>query len=250
MRRGWGAAALIAALALGACQASNRLGMVEEPQSGVLIGSAVEHNMFLDPAQFGNRTIKVTMRNTSGDPAFDLGDLRSRLEAAYAAKGFAPTDGDDYGLRLDVNVLASGRLREDKAREVGLIGAVSGGAAGYETGRRGGSVSTVGGTALGIVAGATAGQVLGSFVTDDTYFVTVDVSLGVTDAKAGATGRTILFSRSSRPRERDATDRAYTPFRHKAQNRIAVYAGGRNVGQAAVVSPVRERLVRILSDII
>lgn len=243
-------AALLAALALAACQSPSRLGLVEEPRTGVLIGSAVEHSLFVDPAQFGNRTIKVTIRNTSGDPAFDLGNLRSRLEAAYAAKGFTPTDGDDYGIRLDVNVLASGRLREDKAREFGLIGAASGGAAGYEVGRRGESVSSVGGAVLGVVAGATAGQVIGSFVTDDTYFVRADVRLGVTDAKAGGTGRTILFSRSPRPRERDTTNRVYTPFRYQFANRVAVYAGGRNIGQAAVVAPVRERLVRILADII
>lgn len=43
------------------------------------IGSATSKNVFLDASQFANRTVKLRLRNSSGDPSIVYaGDMRER----------------------------------------------------------------------------------------------------------------------------------------------------------------------------
>ena len=149
-------AALILALAacgnIGAPPA--RFGMVKQPGTGLQFGSVVEKNLLTDAAFHTNKKIKIRTRNTSGNPAFDLGGFRSMLESSYRNKGYEPTTDDNFGILIDVNVMYSGQLQTNLAQEYGFLGAAAGGLAGASQG------SAIG-TAAGAVAGATLGSILG-----------------------------------------------------------------------------------------
>lgn len=235
------ALAFILAAGLFACAPSGqRMGMVKDPDTGILYGSSIARNIVIDSSQFENRKLKVVIRNTSGDQNFDLHDFKERLEQAYAVKGYEPTQGDDFGLRLDVNVTYSGQIRQDMAAEGALIGGAAGGLGGYGYGNQ------TGHTVAGTVAGATVGAILGSYATDNTYIVIADTRLGVMRHKSAHKSTTIVFE-GSQFKERKTNVQNFDAV---ADNRIAAYAGGRLVSQGEVVKGVRGRFLRILSDVI
>jgi hypothetical protein len=234
------ALAVFLVLCLTGCNSQSRLGMVKDPQTGLQYGSIVEKNVVIDAAQFRNRKIKVSTRNTSGDVALDMGTFAARLRESYAGKGYQPTDADDFGIRVDLNVMRSSQIQDNYALEYGFLGAAAGGIAGYRS-------DTRAGTAIGTVSGATLGAILGSFDTQDTYIVVAEVAIAILDSRTGVTERTITFSRSPRLEERETEIR---PFREVGRTRVAVFAGGRNVGQAEIAEAVRQRLARIVGDII
>lgn len=231
---------LAVAIVVAGCSSPSRLGMVKDPQTGLQYGAVVEKNVVIDAVQFRNRKIKVSTRNTSGDTALDMGAFASRLRDSYAGKGYQPTDADDFGIRIDLNVLRSSQIQENYALEYGFLGAAAGGIAGYRSDARAG-------TAIGTLSGATLGAVLGSFDTQDTYIVVAEVAIAIVDTRTGVTERTVTFSRSPRLEERDTDVR---PFREVGRTKVAVFAGGRNVGQAEIAEQVRQRLARIVGDII
>lgn len=222
-----------------------RMGMVKDPATGLQFGSVVERTIVTDPSFYKNRKIKVRTRNTSGDVAFDLDGFADELRAAYAASGFEPTEGEDFGLLLDVNVVYSGQMQSNLADEFGFLGAAGGGIAGYRS-------DVEAGTAIGTVAGATFGTVLGSFVTDDTYIIVARVTFG--EVKAGkAAGKRITFSRSyesDEQRERIERREGKRGFRGTVSTDVTVFAGGRNVPQSRIAGQVRQRLARIIGDVI
>ena len=83
MRKSW---LLLAAVTLTmGCAQSARYGMVEDPETGLMLGSAVERNIVIDASQFENRTIKLNLRNASGDPSYDLTRFRQNLLQALRA---------------------------------------------------------------------------------------------------------------------------------------------------------------------
>ena len=235
---------VVGILLLASCAQQSRYGMVVDPNTGLMIGSNVSRNMFLDSSQLGNKTIKVTVRNTSGDPNFDLYGFTEQLKRSYASKGFVPTDSDDFGMRLDVNVVANSQIQQSLASQYGLLGASAGGIGGQLIDGDGT------GAGVGIVAGAALGSILGSYETDDTYIVVAQVRIGLTDRRVSRSEKTITFSRSGATEEERESDKVFAPFRYQSTNRVAVYAGGRNTPQSSIVSPVRQRMVRILGDII
>lgn len=234
-------AALLVLAALAACAPSGqRMGMVKDPETGILYGSMITHNLSIDPAMFQNKKIKVVIRNTSGDANFDLYDLRSKLEKAYASKGYIPTSDDDFGLRLDVNVHYSGQIRQSMTAEGALIGAAAGGVGGYAYRNQPAQA------AVGAVSGATVGAILGSYATDNTYIILADIKLGIMRHKSGHSSTTVVFE-GSQYKEKKTN---FKTFDQTYDNGIAAYAGGRLVDQKDVVEGVRGRFLRILSDVI
>jgi hypothetical protein len=165
MSTGMTSALLVLGLILGGCAPQQRMGMVVDPETRLQYGSVVERNILIDSSQFKNKKLKLRIRNTSGDPAFDLYGFRSRLEQSYASKGYALTAGDDFGLLVDVNVVYSGQTRTDLRQEFGFLGAAAGGTAGAIAGTGG---SAEAGAAIGIISGAALGTIIGSYVTEDT----------------------------------------------------------------------------------
>lgn len=230
-----------ATLALG-CAQPTRYGMIEDPETGLMWGSAVERNLIIDAAQLENRTIKLNLRNVSGDPSYDLTLFRKRLLEALRAKGYTPTDGNDFGVKFDVNVLYSGHVQRSLAGEFGFLGAAAGGVAGY----RGTNESR--NSAAGMLAGATLGSIVGSYARDDTYITVAEVTVAVADQYRGNTKKTVTFSAS--PPLQEVRPSSIKPFEAMMQTKVAVYAGGRNTAQRQISVGIQDRLARIVADAI
>jgi len=224
-----------------------RYGMVKDPDTGLQFGSIVQRAIVTDASFFENRRIKVRVRNTSGDRAFDLHGFKARIEETYQRAGYEPTSADDFGLLLDVNVRYSGQIQTNLANEFGFLGASAGGLAGAS---RGEGIAT----ASGILAGATLGGIIGSYVTDDTYIIVAEVTFGIVRGAPRRDGKTVIFSRGYQgdPEDRREIEerRKRRGFRATHSTGISVFAGGRNVRQSEIAAHVRDRFVRIISDII
>ncbi|MCC7015911.1 MAG: hypothetical protein IT564_01755 [Rhodospirillales bacterium] len=232
-----------------------RLGMVKDPDTGLQFGSVIEKNIVTDPSFHKNKRIKVRVRNTSGDVAFDLKRFTDQIRAAYRETGYQPTDGDDFGIMVDVNVMYSGQVQTNLANEFSFLGAAAGATAGGIAGYRS---NTTAGTAIGVaagtVAGATLGSIIGSYITDDTYIIIARVTFGIIKGPARRDGKTITFSRSitGHPEDEEEKEekRQERGIRDAVSTRMSVFAGGRNVRQSDIAEEVRQRFVRIVSDVI
>ena len=234
--------AVPALLVLG-CAQSNRMGMVEDRDTGLMWGSTVERNLVLDASQLENRSAKVTVRNVSGDQAYDLAQFRAAFLTALTQKGFTPTDADTFGIRFDVNVLYSGQISTNLSKEFSFLGGTAGAVAAY-----GGGSHQVRDSLGGAIAGAALGAVIGTNVREDTYIVISEVTIGIADQKLGNTKKTIVFS-SSPPLQEERRS-GIKPFEQVLKTRIAVYAGGRNISQREVAENVRARMARIVQNVL
>lgn len=234
--------ATCAAIFISACAAPPRMGMVKDPQTGLQFGSLIERNFFLDASQFKNRSIKVSTRNASGDQAYQVSAFTNDLNGAFSRKGYLPTQADTFGMKLDINVLYSGQIQTNLGSQFAFLGGAGGAIAGYRS-------NEVAGTAAGMLVGATIGSIIGSNITDDTYIVVAEVSLGITDSPVGESGdkKVISFGSSPKLQEEKLTSN-FKPFREVMRTKIAVYAGGRNTIQQQIAEQVKQRLVNIVSD--
>ncbi|KAB1441156.1 hypothetical protein F8A88_12040 [Pseudodesulfovibrio senegalensis] len=225
-----------------------RYGMVADTETDLMYGSCVSNDFIVDPSLFGNKQLKVRIRNTSGDEAFDLSCFRDVLEQAYSDSGYTLAHNGDFGVYLDINVKYSGQIQDNYAEEGRRIGGVSGALAGaypgFEAGKNGDMLM---GGAVGAVVGATLGAVAGAFVTDDTYIIVADIALGTTTPKVRDDATTLLFGVDRRKKR---TRNNFRSFRSLKKVRLHVYAGGRMVGQRQIADGVRKRFVSILKDII
>lgn len=232
---------------LPACNPQSRMGMVKEPASGLQFGSVVERNIVTDPSFHQNRRVKLRIRNTSGDQAFDLQGFQRQIEQAYAQAGYQPVSDQTFGLLVDVNLMYSGQVQQTLTREFGFLGAAAGGLAGAA---RGEAIAAVAGTA----AGATLGSILGSYVTDDTYIIVGRVTVGSVRGSRPSEGKRITFSRSIAGTIEDEEEREERRrsrgFDSNVSTGVSVFAGGRNTAQAEIAAEVRSRLARIIRDII
>lgn len=245
------AALAVCCLLLGGCVMSsqNRLAMVKDKETGLLIGSTVEKTIVTDPSLYKNNKIKIRIRNTSGDVAFDLYGFQRQLETTYRSIGYEPTDDGDFGILVDVNVKYSGHIREDMAAEYAFLGGVSGNIAGMRS-------SQPAARAIGTVAGATVGAILGSFVTEDTYIIISDVSVAaIKERYSPKPAKTVTFSRSPKTQAEIESDEEMRRLPKRSMSKIigtgvAVYAGGTNTEQSEIAQMVRERIARIVGNII
>ncbi|WP_291328350.1 complement resistance protein TraT [Desulfovibrio sp. UCD-KL4C] len=227
---------------LSGCQSRQRMGMIREKGTGLMYGSYMNGNLFMDPSQFSNPTIKLSIRNTSGDPAIDLKALRNDIEQAYRDKGYKITKGKNYGIHIDINMRYSGQISSNMAIEYGLMGAAAGGYVGSK------SPSTVDGAILGTAGGATVGTILGSYSTEDTYIMVADVAIGLVDTLAKRKKYVINFG-DTQIKKYDE-DTGFTAYRASERSQVAVYAGGDNTPQSKIVNGVTLRFKRILEDAI
>lgn len=233
-------------LLVGGCGKS-RYGMVKEPKTSLMYGSYLSDNFIVDSSLYHNKKLKVRIRNTSGDPAFDLKQFKEVLEQAYEHSGYVITQDKDFGVLLDVNVKYSGQIQDDFMEEGRDAGAVAGGLAGAYHGVRTDDVkdTLVGGT-IGAVVGATVGTIVGSFVTDDTYIIIADLALATVSPKKADDTTTITFGGKKKKWKKNN----FRGFRSVDKIRLFVYAGGRMTEQVEIAGGVRQRFVRILKDII
>ena len=231
---------LFSLVILCSCASPQRMGMVKDPKTGLQYGSMIQRNLLVDSSQFANKGLKLRIRNTSGDSVFGLYEFRNKLEGAYSAKGYRITNEDDFGILLDINIVYSGAATTNLIKEFGLGAAVAGGAVG--------SRNDSAGAAIGTVVGATLGIILGSYITEDTYIVIADVNFLTVEPGIGKSETTVTFSASEK--KITTEDTGFKPFRNKLQTGVFVYAGGTNTPQSKISNGVRNRFIRILSDII
>ncbi|MGB0670835.1 MAG: complement resistance protein TraT [Rhodospirillales bacterium] len=242
-----GALVLMALVLLGACQTApqGRMGMVTDPESGLMYGSVIQDNLVTDPTFYNNNAIKIRTRNTSGDTAFGLTAFTDDLQRIYADKGYAPQDDAGFGLMIDVNVMYSGHIQTNYANEFSFLGATAGGLTSLH---RGGTQLDY---ATYSLAGAAVGAVLGANVTEDTYMIVSQVTFGVVK-KVRKSKTRVTFSRSPKLKnidDPDEDDEVYVGgFKKSYTTQLAVYAGGRNVTQAEIVEEVKRRMIRIVGD--
>lgn len=234
--------ALLILLALVAsCAQSSRYGMVLDQNTGLQYGSVVENNLVVDAEQFDNHNLKLKIRNTSGDPIFDLDNFKHHLLSEYRKKGYESNPNEPYGIVLDVNVVYSGQVTQNMALQYGLLGGAAGGIIGSRS-------NAQSGTAIGVVTGLTIGSILGSYHQDQTYVVVVEVTLGIFDEIRGRMNEKIIFGTDKEIERSERTGRR--PFEEYLESGIAVYAGGRNINQFVIADGVRTRMTKILEDII
>lgn len=234
------------ALILSSCVGAptTRMGMIKDPDTGLMIGSRVENSFITDASFHKNSKIKVRIRNTSGDTAFNLNTFQSTLENAYANAGYEPTSEDDFGILVDVNVRYSGQIQTNLEAEYGFLGAAAGGITGYRS-------NATAGTAIGTVAGATLGSIAGSFATDDTYIIITNVTYAIIkDTRSKKPAKTVTFNRSKSIYNEDKKKEKKRGMKKTITSGVAVYAGGRNTPQSVITEQVRERIARIVSNII
>ena len=231
-------------LILSSCAQKPIMNMVTDSKTGLQYGSIVGDNFFTDAALFPNKVIKVTTRNISGDIKYDMKSFVEEIENSFAEKGYEVYNNDGFGIKVDISVRYSGHIQKNMMKEYALLGATVGGISGFRS-------NATAGTAIGLVAGATLGTIIGSYVTEDTYMMITDFTIGVLNPKKKKKTKTITFSRSKRLQEDDdEDDKKVIKFKNVYKTQIAVFAGGRNVKQDQIVEEVRKRLARIVSDMI
>lgn len=236
-------ALIVISVLIASCAAPSRYGMSKDKTSGLQIGSVVEKSFFVDSSQFKNKNIKLSIRNVSGDSQFRLRSFESEIESALREKGYNPVKDDSFGMKMDINVVYSGHTQTNLGTQFAFLGGAMGGIAGYRSPMRAGA-------AAGTVVGATLGSIIGSYITDDTYIIISEVTIGIKSYSDKETNtKTIRFDSSKELQTEKSTDN-FVPFREVISTKIAVYAGGRNVGLDEVVSPVKVRLADILKDLI
>ena len=237
------AVAILTALVLmTGCRSKQRMGMVREQSTGLLYGSMTSSNFVVDPSQFDTPKLKLTIRNTSGDPAIDIKALRRTLEAAYKDKGYKITKTGKYSIHLDINLRYSGQISEDRVNELSLWGGSGGAYMGASIGQ------TVDALVLGSASGAAVGAIAGQYATRDTYIMVADIVLGIVDKYAKKRKAIVQFDDTQIKWEDE--DDGFSAYRTRESIQAAVYAGGDNTPQSQIVRGVTLRFKRILQDII
>ncbi len=234
---------MLAALVLmTGCRTKQRMGMVRDQNTGLLYGSMTSSNFVIDPSQFDTPVLKLTIRNTSGDPAINLKALRNSLEAAYRDKGYKIVKTGKYSMHLDINLRYSGQISQNMVDEISLWGGAGGAYAGASIGQ------TIDSVVLGSASGAAIGTIIGQYTTQDTYIMKADVVLGIVDKYAKKRRYVVQFEDTQI--KWDDEDDGFTSYRSRERIQAAVYAGGNNTPQSKIVRGVTLRFKGILQDII
>lgn len=236
------------AAALGACQRRNGDDMVVDPKTGRMYGMRADNSVMVDPVLFPNKRLKLSLRNMSGDQAWDLDTIRERLTQGYVAKGYERSDGADFGLKVDLNVIRSQQFDRDMIAQFGFLGGVGGGLAGGAVGGVvGGPSSAAIGAGIGTASGAALGTLAGYFTHDSIYVVITEATFAVRRNAARAR-RVITFDGS--PRVEEWEEGGYGSFSRVYRVTIANYGGGRGVSQAEIAQDIRDRQLRSLISLI
>ncbi|NDV25339.1 complement resistance protein TraT [Desulfovibrio sp. JC010] len=235
-------AILTALMLMSGCRSKQRMGMVREQKTGLLYGSMTNGNLMADPSQFDTPVLKLTIRNTSGDPAINLKALRKTFADAYEDKGYKVVKTGQYSLHLDINLRYSGQISQNMVDEISLWGGTGGAYMGASLGQNLDSL------VLGSASGAALGAIIGQYMTQDTYIMVADVMLGIVDKYARKRKAIVQFG-DTQIKWEDEED-GFTAYRSRDRIKVAVYAGGDNTPQSKIVRGVTLRFKRILQDII
>ncbi|CAA7613457.1 conserved hypothetical protein [Candidatus Terasakiella magnetica] len=234
----------LAALAAG-CQRRNQGDMVVDPNTNRMYGMRSDGvPVFTDPSLFPNRRLKLSVRNMSGDAVWDLDSTRDRLYRVFLDKGYERSDGTDFGLKVDLNVVRSQQFDRSMLAEYTFLG----GSGGAVAGGLGGGLSGGGpaaGAGIGLATGAALGAIAGYFSVDSIYVVLTEATFGVR-RDSTRPRRVVTFEGS--PRIEEWEERGYDAFRKTQRVLISNYGGGRDISQREIADDIRERQIRSLAS--
>lgn len=172
-----------AALSMGACAA---IGTAVEHKD-LATQTKMSHSIFLNPVSDNQKTIYVSVRNTSAKPM----DISDSLTQSLRQRGYRVIHSANKAhYWLQVNVLKAGQLSEAAANSAlsnGFGGALTGAAAGAVVGNSGGAV--IGGALLGGLVDTIANHA----VKDVRYSVITDIQISERLGK-GQTAKTHITS--------------------------------------------------------
>jgi outer membrane lipoprotein SlyB len=217
-------------------------------RKGFQIGSMTSKNLFVDSSQFANRTIKLRLRNSSGDTALDVVRLRNSIETGLRNAGYQISD-RDFGIVMDVNAYQMQTALRANVRSNSGIGALLGGVVGYETARRPGGIASGSGAIIGAVAGAAIEEIINSHGETATYLALCEVNIGVVRKEYKKQDRFVIGGNKIEHREDEEQD-AFTNFVRREDVRIAVFAGDDVTKANQTVDAVLERLGRVIANLI
>ena len=236
------------AAALSACQRGNRGDMVVDPKTDRMYGMRSDASVFTDSSMFPNRRLKLSLRNMSGDQVWDLDATRERLYQGYMGKGYERSEGSDFGVKVDLNVVRSQQFDSDMMAQFGFLGATGGALAGAGIGgAAAGATGAAAGAGIGMASGAALGTMAGYFTTDSIYVVITEAIFAV-KRNASKARRVVTFDGS--PRVEEWEESSYGSFHRVHRVLIANYGGGRGVTQTDIAQDIRERQIRSLISLI
>ncbi|WP_035225400.1 complement resistance protein TraT [Paracidovorax oryzae] len=211
------------------------------------IGSATSKNVFVDPGQFANRTVKLRLRNSSGDPSIDVSAIRGAMESGLRAAGYQIGE-QNFGILVDVNLYFMNSVAQGRQRASNELGMLLGGVAGYEMAKRPGGTGPGSGALLGAVAGATLQEVLRANNEYDSYLVLSDVNVGV--VKQENRKKDFFVIGGNRIEQRQEDNGTFESFAMRETVKVAVYAGDRRERRGQVMDAIQDRLARVLSNLL
>jgi hypothetical protein len=133
--------------------------------------------IFLDPVKKSQRSVYLTVKNTSGQK---IGDLEQKIDAKLIQKGYKIVDDPDMAKYiLMVNVLFANNLKEANAAKAGADGAALGATAGViGSALSGGNGYNIGSAGLiGAAAGGLLSAGIGKLTEDEIFRMVTDVSV-------------------------------------------------------------------------
>lgn len=216
--------------------------------TGFKIGSATSKNLFIDSSQFSNRIVKLRIRNTSGDPALDIGTFRNQVESGLRSAGYEISE-KGFGIVIDVNAYYMNSVVDGRKRATNEIGALLGGVAGYEIAKRPGGISVGSGLILGAIAGATLQEVIRSSNEYDTYLALCDVNIGVVRQENKNKDHFTIGGNKIEHQEDDEKG-TFDSFALRETVKVAVYAGDKRERTASTLHSIHERMARIIANMI
>ncbi len=218
-------------------------------KQGLQIGSATSKNLFIDSSQFYNRTVKLRMRNSSGDAAVDVTRLRARIESGLRAAGYEISD-KDFGIVFDVNIFQIKSALASRVSNSRGLGVLLGGVVGYEAAKGSGGISKGAGVILGGVAGAALEEVIRNHGKRATFLALCDVNIGVL-RKDSTSGDSFVIGGNEIQRRSNKVDKTtFTDFSRSETVRVAVYAGDDAKQSERTIKVLIDRLGRVVANLL
>jgi hypothetical protein len=217
-------------------------------QQNFKIGSSTSKNLFISSDQFLNKTIKVRLRNSSGDPDFNPLHMRTIVENGLTSAGYKISN-ENAGIVLDINLYFVGNVAAGRQRAGNEVGALLGAVAGYEVSKGSGGIGAGSGAILGAIAGSTLQDVIKANNEINTYLILCDVNIGVVQQESKSRDNFVIGGNRFE-HKLEVEKSTFESFALKDTLKISVYAGDKVENKYKVIQAIQDRLARVVSNII
>lgn len=239
---------IILILLLTACAGPSSGSQSSAYQRSLQIGSVTSKNLFLDSSQFANKTIKLRLRNSSGDPALNIDRLRSSIESGLRSAGYKVSD-ENFGIVMDVNAFQMQSASKANVSSNSGLGAIIGGVVGYEAASRPGGIASGSGAILGAIAGATIEEIIRNHGELSTYLAICDVNIGIVRKEYTKKDHFVIGGNKIEHREPDEAD-TFNNFAMRETVRVAAFAGDDSSRWHQTLDALLDRLGRVVANLL